>query len=294
VTVAEDDRVRRQRLGRRACAGAENEQARERRGGFPGCHDRAQIIIRAVRVLVVVAVLLAAPSGLFAADSIDRTSRTIPVTAATKIRIDATIAELTITGSNRPDLTIEIVRRAPSAADLAKYPVAIETTSDHVHLGMVQADQGRDPNLKAEIKITAPATAVFETIRVFEGRVTLVNLRAACDVDLRRGAVDASRLAGRIRLEAGLGSVDVRDSDLTPGGMMRLRVFNGPLRVRFTRPPANARILAVTFNGRLTSDIPLTMKDQFGPRFGETTIGSGDPVLSVDVVKGDIAISAGR
>ena len=56
--------------------------------------------------------------------------------------------------------------------------------------------------------------------------------------------------------------------------MMRLRVFNGPLRVRFAKPPANARILAVTFNGRLTSDIPLTMKDAFGPRFGETTLGT--------------------
>jgi hypothetical protein len=86
----------------------------------------------------------------------------------------------------------------------------------------------------------------------------------------------------------------VRDSDLTPGGMMRLRVFNGPLRVRFATSPSNGRILAVTYNGRLTSDIPLTMKDKFGPRFGETTLGTGDPVMSADVVKGDIVITAGK
>ena len=72
---------------------------------------------------------------------------------------------------------------------------------------------------------------------------------------------------------------------------MRLRVFNGPIRVRFARPPASARILAVTFNGAVSSDIPLAMRDSFGPRFGEATIGSGDPVMSLDVVKGDIAIS---
>ena len=76
--------------------------------------------------------------------------------------------------------------------------------------------------------------------------------------------------------------------------MMRLRVFNGPLRVRFARAPANARILAVTFNGTITSDIPLTKKDQFGPRFGETTIGDGDPVMSIDVVTGDIAITVAK
>ena len=76
--------------------------------------------------------------------------------------------------------------------------------------------------------------------------------------------------------------------------MLRLRVFNGPLRVRFPRPPSNARILALTYNGTITSDIPLATKDKFGPRFGEATLGTGDPVMNVDVVKGDISISVGK
>jgi len=38
---------------------------------------------------------------------------------------------------------------------------------------------------------------------------------------------------------------------------MRLRVFNGPLRVRFARQPLNARILAVTLNGAISSEIEL-------------------------------------
>jgi hypothetical protein len=33
------------------------------------------------------------------------------------------------------------------------------------------------------------------------------------------------------------------------------------------------------------------MKDQFGPRFGESTLGTGNPLLSADVVKGDITFS---
>jgi hypothetical protein len=244
--------------------------------------------------LACAAIVLLAAGPFLASDAGDRTMRTITIGSETPIRIDATIAELTIVGSARSDLAIAIARRAPSDGDLAKFPVVIDQTPAGLHVSVVQADEGRDAALKAEITIAAPATATFQAIRVFEGRVKVSNLRGACDVDLRRGAIEASRLAGRIRLEAGLGSVDVRDSDLTPGGMMRLRVFNGPLRVRFAKPPANGRILAVTFNGRLTSDIPLTMKDEFGPRFGETTLGSGDPVMSLDVVKGDIAITAGK
>jgi hypothetical protein len=233
--------------------------------------------------------LCAAASGL--ADTSDRLTRTVHLTPGTPIRVDATIAELTVTGSNRTDVVVDIARHAPSAADLAKYPALVDERPDGLHISAIQANDGRDARLKTDITIGAPVEAVFQAIRVFEGRVRVTNLKAVCDVDLRRGAIDAAGLAGRVRLEAGIGSLDLKQPELTPGGMMRLRVFNGPLRVRFARPPVNARILAVTLNGTITSDIPLTMKDKFGPRFGETTMGSGDVVMSVDVVKGDITIT---
>jgi hypothetical protein len=225
------------------------------------------------------------------ADATDRVTRTVTLPPGLAVRVDATVADVTITGSSRSDVSVEIVRHAPTQADLARYPAVIETTSDALHIGAVQQDDGRDGRLKTEIVVHAPAAAVFQAVRVFEGRVRVSALTGACDVDIRRGAIEAAGLAGRVRLESGIGSVDVRDSALTPGGMMRLRVFNGPLRVRFARAPANARILATTFNGVITSDIPLTMKNAFGPRFGETTIGSGDPVMVLDAVTGDIAIT---
>jgi hypothetical protein len=246
-----------------------------------------------VRELVAIALVVGSATILSAAVT-DRVTRTVALPAGTSIRVDATIADLTITGSNRSDVEIDIIRRAPSSADLAKYPALIETSADGLHISAVQADDGRDAQLKTQIAIRAPATAVFQSVRVFEGKITLSHLTRASDVDLRRGPIEAIALAGRIRLESGIGSLDVRESDLTPGGMMRLRVFNGPLRVRFARPPQSARILALTFNGAIASDIPLTKKEEFGPRFGETTIGNGDPVLNMDVVKGDITISVGK
>jgi hypothetical protein len=240
------------------------------------------------------AVLLPAAVQAHAAEETDRLARTLGLPPGRTIRVEATIADVTIVGSTRTDVAVEIVRRAPSSADLARYPALVQESADGLRITALQAADGRDANLKTEIVIRAPASAVFQAVRVFEGRVKISSLTAACDVDIRRGTIEATGLAGRVRLESGIGGIDVRNSALTAGGMMRLRVFNGPLRVRFARPPDHGRILAVTFNGTLTSDIPLTMKDQFGPRFGETTLGSGDSVMSLDVVKGDIAIAVDK
>jgi hypothetical protein len=252
----------------------------------------AQIIIRAVRRIpaLTLTVLLAASGAVQAADATDRVARTLALPPSRAIRVEATIADVTIVGSSRADVAVEIVRRAPHAADLARYPVHVDETSGTLRIGAVQADDGRDATLKTAIVVEAPASAIVQAVRVFEGHVKLSSLTAACDVDIRRGAIEASGLGGRIRLESGIGSIEVTRPALVAGGMMRLRVFNGPIRVGFARPPDNARILAVTLNGTIRSEIPLAMKDQFGPRFGETTIGTGEPVVSIDVVKGDIEI----
>jgi hypothetical protein len=247
--------------------------------------------VRATRAGTALLLLACVTSGTSAADAVDRVSRTIALPSTRAIRLEATIADLTIIGSNRSDVAVEIVRHAPQPADFSRFPVVLDSTEEGVHLAVVQAEDGRDARLKSDIIVRAPSDALLEAVRVFEGRVRVSALTRGCDVDLRRGPVEATSVAGRVRLESGIGSVDVRDPTLTAGGMLRLRVFNGPIRVRFARPPASARILAVTFNGAVSSDIPLGMRDRFGPRFGEATIGSGEPVMSLDVVKGDIAIT---
>jgi hypothetical protein len=252
-----------------------------------------KIIIPRVRLAPVSLALCLLVAGRAGADTSDRFVRTVAVDASVPIRIDATIADVTIMGSDRRDVAIEIVRRAPAAADLERYPVAVEQADGRLHITVVQRDDGRDAQLKTEIVLAIPSRTRIDALRVFEGRIRLSNLHGACDVDIRRGPIEATNIGGRVRLEAGIGSVDVKDAHLTPGGMMRLRVFNGPLKIRFARRPESGRILALTFNGTIVSDIPLTMKDKFGPRFGETTLGNADPVMSLDVVKGDIAIKVG-
>jgi hypothetical protein len=247
-----------------------------------------------MRLTAAAALVAGAVVSLAAADATDRVSRVMPLAAGTPIHVDATIADVTIAGGARSDLQVDVERRAPARDALARLPVVVDARADGIHITARQAGDARDAALKSVIVIGAPADAVFETVRVFEGRVRVQNLNRACDVALERGAIEAVGVGGRVRLDAGLGSIDVKSAELTPGGMLRLRVFNGPLRVRFARTPANARILALTFNGAITSDIPLTLRDRFGPRFGESTIGTGDPVVSMDVVKGDITVAVDR
>jgi len=125
---------------------------------------------------------------------------------------------------------------------------------------------------------------------VLEGRVEVSQFQGRLTADVRRGPIDGHDVAGILRLETGIGSVSLERARLSPGGLLRLRAFNGNVRLALAERPADARILALALNGHIRSDIPLTVRDTWGPRWSETTLGRGEPVISLDVVTGAIEI----
>ena len=111
---------------------------------------------------------------------------------------------------------------------------------------------------------------------------------------VRRGPINGSNVSGSLRLETEIGNVVLSNARLSRDGLLRLRTFNGDVRLSLAERPPDARILALALNGTIKSEIPLASKDTWGPRWGEATLGKGEPVISLDVVTGTIEIRSPR
>ena len=212
-------------------------------------------------------------------------SRTLTLPPGTSISIDSTVGDVDIRGWDKPELTIDIDAPAGVEPRVDEGPAAIRISA-------IQPGGAMDRTVRTRIAIRAPANATFEAVRLLDGRLTIDGLSGSITADVRQGGIEASRVGGRVRLETGFGDVTVESATLDPAGLLRLRAFNGSVRLTFARPPADARILALTFNGRIQSEIPLARREAFGPRFGEATLGKGEPVVSIDVITGDIVIAS--
>ena len=212
-------------------------------------------------------------------------SRTITLPPGTPISIDSTVGDVDIRGWDKPELTIDIDAPAGVEPRVDEGPGAIRISA-------IQPGGAMDRTVRTRIAIRAPGNATFEAVRLLDGRLTVDGLSGSITADVRQGGIGASRVGGRVRLETGFGDVTVESATLDPAGLLRLRAFNGNVRLTFARPPADARILALTFNGRIQSEIPLARREAFGPRFGEATLGKGEPVVSIDVITGDIVIAS--
>jgi hypothetical protein len=219
---------------------------------------------------------LAAASGL---------SRTIAFPPGATISIDSTVGDVEIRGWDKAEVAIDVDAPAGIEPRVDEGPSAIR-------ISVVQPGGAMDRAVRTRLVIRAPANATFESVRLLDGRLTLAGLSGGISADVRQGSIEASHIAGRVRLETGFGDVTLEAAALDPAGLLRLRAFNGSVRLAFARTPTDARILALTFNGRIQSDIPLSRRESFGPRFGETTLGTGEPLVSIDVIMGDIVIAS--
>jgi hypothetical protein len=236
--------------------------------------------------VIVVGLVAAGVAG----NATDRRTQTVRLPAERAVSVALTIGQVRVQGEARSDAQIEIVRTAPTAEALARIPVAIEETAAEVRIVGEQANHGTDPALKTDVTLRVPHGATVSSLRVMEGRIVLSGLHGSVTADIRRGPIEATNLAGLVRLETGIGDVIATGMRLSPQGLLRLRAFNGHVRLALAERPPDARVMALALNGTIQSEIPLKMRETWGPRWGEATLGTGEPVISLDVVTGGIQI----
>lgn len=242
---------------------------------------------------VLVAARLVAPATAARVAVTDRSERTFTLAAGQSLGVALSVGSLRVTGeAGRRDVRVEITRHAPSTPALALMPIAVTESPEGPRLAVTQAADGADPALHAEVVVTAPLDATLEPLRVAEGRLELRGLRGRVGATVARGPIAADDVGGVLRLETTIGAVEVTRAVLATGGLLRLRAFNGDVRLGLVTPLRDTRVMALALNGTVTSSVPLTVKDGWGPRWGEATVGTPDRVVSIDVVTGAIRIDA--
>jgi DUF4097 and DUF4098 domain-containing protein YvlB len=241
---------------------------------------------------VVLRLTLAAAVTIGAASATDTQSRRVALPPERSLTLEMTVGDVRIVGEPRQDALIEIARTAPGREALARIPVEIDESATEVRVTAVQVEGGTDPALRTDFTLRVPHAARLPSIRLLEGRLTLTALTGLVTADVRRGTIAAADVQGTLRLETGIGDIVAERLRLSPDGLVRLRAFNGDVRLTLAERPADARVMALALNGTISSDIPLTTKDAWGPRWGEATVGKGEPVIAIDVITGAIHIKA--
>ena len=219
-------------------------------------------------IAILGALTLAAPAAASEQTETERVDRTVSIRAGGQLRLKNFSGDVRITGSNRADVVIHAVRRAPRER-LDHIKLEITETGSGVSIEANKKDRDwteRDNNVvDTEFEIQVPADISLD-VDVFSSDVTVKDVR------------------GRQRVKTFSGEIEVGGAE----GALDAETFSGDIAVSLAQG-TSASIDFDSFSGSLRTDVPMSYRSS-GRRRVRADIGSGGTDYHFKTFSGDVRI----
>jgi hypothetical protein len=220
-------------------------------------------------IAILSACTLAAPVAASEQNETERVDRTVHIRAGGQLRLKNFSGRVTITGSNRGDMVVHAVRRAPrERLDHIKLEINENSSGGVTIEANKKDDNWRDRNnnvVDTEFEIQVPADVSLD-VEVFSSDVFVKGVR------------------GRQRLHTFSGEIDITEAEAA----IDAETFSGDISVQMLRG-ASASVDFDSFSGDLRSDVPMTYRST-GRRRTRADIGAGGADYHFKTFSGDVRI----
>jgi hypothetical protein len=237
-------------------------------------------------------------AGLLQAEThLESFAETHPLDAHGQIRIDDTNGAISIRTWARPEVSIQVEKRAGSEDRLKEIQVEIEagprdlsirTIFPHHFLGWIwnSGDGG-----SVRLVLTVPESADLEHITMVNGTITIEGVHGVVDARTVNGGIKVTGLGDEANLSAVNGSIHAEAAVLGPKGRLHLTTINGSIAV-LLGPGANADFSASTINGGTSCELPIRLTEESHRHGMQGVIGSGGGLISATTVNGSVRLQA--
>lgn len=219
-------------------------------------------------IAILSSLTLAAPVVASEQTETERIDRTVSIRAGGQLRLKNFSGRVTITGSNRSDMVVRAVRRAPRER-LDHIKLEITETASGVSIEANKKDdtwRERDNNVvDTEFEIQVPAD-ISLNVDVFSSDIFVKGVR------------------GSQRLKTFSGEIDVADANAG----IDAETFSGDIAVKLVQG-VSASVDFDSFSGDLDSDVPMTYRSK-SRRRTRADIGSGGTDYHFKTFSGDVRI----
>jgi DUF4097 and DUF4098 domain-containing protein YvlB len=234
-----------------------------------------------------------------AAADIERVSRTIGIDAGGTLTLKSFAGRITITGSDRTDVSIEGTRSGTREA-LDRHKLEID--GDRSHVRIVETSQGRsgrrddrgddrDQTVESEFTIQVPRRLNLD-LDLFSSALEVREIEGNHSVKTFSSRARLENVNGSIRAKSFSGSFDLRPTNWREREAIDVETFSGRIDLRL---PASARgsIDFESFSGRLESMVPIavstTSEKRMTGRIGSAS--GGDGTVRLKTFSGSVTVN---
>jgi DUF4097 and DUF4098 domain-containing protein YvlB len=198
----------------------------------------------------------------------ENVDRTVQIRAGGELRLKNFSGRVTITGSNRADMAVHAVRRAPrERLDHIKLEITESSTGVSIEANKKDSDwrEQNDNVVDTEFTIDVPADI-------------------SVDVDVFSSDVEVRDVRGRQRVHTFSGEINLSGGEKE----IRAETFSGDINVKLVQG-ASASVDFDSFSGSIKSDIAMTYRSASNKHV-RAEIGAGGTDYNFKTFSGDVRI----
>lgn len=158
--------------------------------------------------------------------------------------------------------------------------------------GSVKLDQVEGPFQAGTSggSITAKEITGDGSLKTSGGSIEVEGCRGALEAKTSGGSISIARLEGNVSAHTSGGGITA-ELLTSPSGDCELKTSGGGITVSLPRE-SNAMISAKATGGKVYTDFPITVQEEIGSGYLESSIGDGGPLVSLKTSSGSIRIKS--
>jgi DUF4097 and DUF4098 domain-containing protein YvlB len=244
--------------------------------------------------------LLAAAALLVTAASAKVTeqfAQTHPLAATGTVSVTNMNGDVTIVAWDKAEVSIEAEKSARDEDALKRIEIIVEASADRIaiktkHHKAADASWFSRNGDSGAVRYTlrVPAQLARLKIEAMNSNITTENVHAHVKLETMNGRIRATGLTGDAELDTMNGRISASFDRLTGAQKVNVDTMNGQCEI-FVPADASARVAASSLNGRVSSELPMTIKKS-SLRSLRGSLGAGEASVSMDSMNGSLAIRA--
>lgn len=218
-------------------------------------------------------------------------SQSYPLAANGTVHLENTNGAVDIVAWDKPEVSVEAVKSAPTAEDMARVHIKVENTPERLS---ISSEYDKKWYLvgtwRGEVHYTlhVPAGATLRDVSVINGDLKVHDVKGGLFLKTLNGRVEASGVSAASRFETVNGSIVIDYAQLASVDSISLRTVNGKCSLTLPKG-ASYRLASKSVNGNVSTDVPVKI-EKTGLGQLRASAGEGGPAIEFQSVNGDLAI----
>jgi hypothetical protein len=230
-----------------------------------------------------------------AVNETEHVNQTVKLDSGGTLRLKSFSGRVSITATDRPEVVIDAVRRAPrSRLDRVK----LDIHTDGSNVVVIDANRherswydfsGRDNVVETDFDIKVPRRTNLE-VSVFSAAVTVDGVEGSHSVHGFSSRLKLSGVTGPIQAHTFSGSVMIREESWEPNQRIDVDTFSGNVEL-YVPDSARGSVTFNSFSGTLNSEVPLTLQSSNRRSVRAELGGGGNGSLRFKTFSGSVKIA---